>query len=108
MWDQHLAGLLRPQPGDPAGLPPAGPSEQRERPADAAGRRVRRRVWRPVEGGIQATAFHRLSDEAWTGLEAEAGALVAFLADREPMAYRRYAYWWTTLPSAEVRVLPGW
>lgn len=65
-------------------------------------------VWRPVEGGIQATAFYRLSDEAWTGLEAEAGALVAFLADRAPMAYRRYAHWWTTLPSAEVRVLPGW
>jgi hypothetical protein len=44
------------------------------------------RVWRPVDGGIQATAFYRLSDEAWTGLEAKAGALVAFLADREPMA----------------------
>jgi hypothetical protein len=41
-------------------------------------------VWRPVEGGIQATAFYRLSDEAWTGLEAEAGALVAFLGARWP------------------------
>jgi Winged helix DNA-binding domain len=65
-------------------------------------------VWLSVKGGIQTTAFHRLSDEAWTGLEAEAGALVAFPADREPMAYRHYAHWWTTLPSAEVRVLPGW
>jgi hypothetical protein len=64
-------------------------------------------VWRPVEAGIQATAFHRLSDEAWTGLEAEASALVALLAYREPIVYRRYAHWWTTLPSAEVRVLPG-
>jgi hypothetical protein len=64
-------------------------------------------VWRPVEGGIEATAFHRLSDEAWSGLGAEAGALVAFLADREPTVYRRYAHWWTTLPSAEVRLLPG-
>jgi hypothetical protein len=64
-------------------------------------------VWRPVEGGIQATAFHRLSEEAWTGLAAEAGALVAFLADREPIVYRRYAHWWTTLPSAEVRLLPA-
>jgi hypothetical protein len=108
MWDSILLAYLRPQPGDPAGLPPAGPSEQWERPADAAGRRVRRRGVAPVEGGIQATAFYRLSDEAWTGLEAEAGALVAFLADRAPMAYRRYAHWWTTLPSAEVRVLPGW
>jgi hypothetical protein len=64
-------------------------------------------VWRPIEGGIEATAFHRLSDEAWSGLVAEAGALVAFLADREPTVYRRYAHWWTTLPSAEVRLLPG-
>jgi hypothetical protein len=64
-------------------------------------------VWRPVEGGIEATAFHRLPEEAWAGLAAEAGALVAFLADRDPAVYRRYARWWITLPSAEVRVLPG-
>lgn len=64
-------------------------------------------VWRPLEGGIQATAFQRLPDQAWTGLAAEAQALLAFLADREPMVYRRYARWWTTLPGAEVRVLPG-
>jgi hypothetical protein len=64
-------------------------------------------VWRPSNGGIEATAFHRLSDEAWGGLEAEARALVAFLAEREPAVYRRYAHWWATLPSAEVRRLPG-
>jgi hypothetical protein len=65
-------------------------------------------VWRPVEGGIEATAFHRLDAAAWQGLAAEAAALVAFLADREPAVYRRYAHWWTKgLPSAEVRVLPG-
>jgi hypothetical protein len=64
-------------------------------------------VWRPVEGGVEATAFHRLSDEPWTGLAAEAGALAAFLADREPIVYRRYGHWWATLPSAEVRLLPG-
>jgi hypothetical protein len=64
-------------------------------------------VWRPFEGGIEATAFHRLSDEAWTGLAAEAAALVAFLADREPAVHRRYAHWWAALPSAEVRLLPG-
>ncbi len=63
-------------------------------------------VWRPVEGGIEATAFHRFSDEAWEGLAAEARALIAFLADREPNVYRRYDRWWSTLPSAEVRVLP--
>lgn len=64
-------------------------------------------VWRPVEDGIEATAFHRLADEAWDGLQAEARALVAFLGGRDPMVYRRYAHWWTTLPKAEVRVLPG-
>jgi hypothetical protein len=65
-------------------------------------------VWRPAEGGIEATAFHRLDDDAWQGLAGEASALVAFLADRDPAVYRRYAHWWTKeLPSAEVRLLPG-
>jgi Winged helix DNA-binding domain len=64
-------------------------------------------VWRPVEGGIEATAFHRLPDQAWTGLAAEAAALAAFLADRDPAVYRRYAHWWARLPAAEVRRLPG-
>ena len=65
-------------------------------------------VWRPVEGGIEATAFHPLPDEAWTGLQAEAGALVAFLAGRDPTVYRRYAHWWAKLPSAQVRLLAGY
>jgi Winged helix DNA-binding domain len=64
-------------------------------------------VWRTVEGGIEATAFHRLPTEAWAGLAAEAQALLALLADREPRVYRRYDRWWTALPRAEVRVLPG-
>jgi hypothetical protein len=64
-------------------------------------------VWRPVEGGIEATAFHRLSTSDWKALAAEAAAVVAFLADRDPTVYRRYAHWWAKLPSAEVRVLPG-
>ena len=68
-------------------------------------------VWRPVagaagEGGaIEATAFHRLPAEAWVGLEAEARMLLAFVADREPVVHRRYAHWWSTLPSAQVRLL---
>jgi hypothetical protein len=63
-------------------------------------------VWRPVAAGIEATAFHRLSDEAWHGLESEAGALLALLADRgDPAIYGRYSRWWATLPGAEVRVL---
>lgn len=65
-------------------------------------------VWRPVDGGIEATAFHELSRADWRGLEAEAAALVAFLADREPLVYRRYGHWWQKAPSgAEVRVLGG-
>jgi len=63
-------------------------------------------VWRPVEVGIEATAFHHLPDEAWEGLAAEARALMALLADREPSVYRRYDHWWTKLPSAKTRVLP--
>jgi hypothetical protein len=62
-------------------------------------------VWRTIEDGIEATAFHPLSDEDWTGLESEAAGLRRFLADREPMIYGRYAHWWDDLPSSEVRVL---
>ena len=64
-------------------------------------------VWRPVEGGIEATAFEPLTDEDWAGLAAEAAALVAFLADREPGIYARYARWWDGLPAHDVRMLPG-
>lgn len=65
-------------------------------------------VWRPVEGGIEATAFHELDEVTWKGLAAEAKALVAFLAGRDPAVYSRAAHWWAKgIPSAEVRVLPG-
>lgn len=64
-------------------------------------------VWRPVEGGIEASAFHRLTKDAWRGLAAEAHDLVAVLAGRDPQVYRRYGRWWQTLEAAEVRVLPG-
>jgi hypothetical protein len=64
-------------------------------------------VWRPVKEGIEATAFHRLPAEAWDRLAEEARALVSFLAAREPVVYRRYVHWWSKLPAAEVRVLPG-
>jgi hypothetical protein len=65
-------------------------------------------VWRPAPeqaGGIEVTAFHELDDLAWAGLETEARSLVAFLSGRQPDVYRRYARWWATLPSGEVRVL---
>jgi hypothetical protein len=64
-------------------------------------------VWRPVEDGIEVTAFHRLDDGTWQDLEAEASSLLTLLADREPIVYRRYARWWDSLPGEDVRVLGG-
>ena len=52
-------------------------------------------------------AIAKLPDEAWQGLADEARALTAFLAEREPRAYRRYNHWWAKLPSTEVRMLPA-
>jgi hypothetical protein len=62
-------------------------------------------VWRPLQDGIEVTAFHRLAAEDWSGLELEAHALRAFLAEREPIVYRRYAHWWDELPKATVRLV---
>jgi Winged helix DNA-binding domain len=67
-------------------------------------------VWRPAPdraGAIEVTAFHSLDDATWGELEAEARSLMGFLAGRDPDVYRRYTRWWTTLPSAEVRLLAG-
>ncbi|MFH8370980.1 winged helix DNA-binding domain-containing protein [Streptomyces sp. NPDC018031] len=65
-------------------------------------------VWRAVGGGIEATAFHPLPEDVWEALAAEARALGAFLADRDPDVYRRYGHWWDKgLPAAERRLLPG-
>ncbi|MFE2842813.1 winged helix DNA-binding domain-containing protein [Streptomyces scopuliridis] len=65
-------------------------------------------VWRAVDGGIEATAFHPLPGHVWEGLAAEARSLVAFLAARDPRVYGRYDHWWAKgLPGAETRLLPG-
>ena len=64
-------------------------------------------VWRPLDGRIEATAFHALTKADWTGLEEEGQSIAAFLADRDPNVYSRYARWWTGLPAAEVRLLGG-
>jgi hypothetical protein len=64
-------------------------------------------VWRPVDGRIEVTAFHRLDDETWDALAVEAAALVALLDERDPAVYRRYARWWRELPSEQVRLLPA-
>ncbi|MGW0914513.1 winged helix DNA-binding domain-containing protein [Streptomyces sp. NPDC002784] len=64
-------------------------------------------VWRPAEGGIEATAFHELPPGVWQELAQEARLLPALLAAREPRVYSRYGHWWKKLPAAHVRVLPA-
>lgn len=64
-------------------------------------------VWRPAEGGIEASAFHPLPADTWDAVAAEAVALQRLLADREPQVYSRYNHWWRDLPTAEARLLPG-
>jgi hypothetical protein len=64
-------------------------------------------VWRPVEGGVEVTAFHPLPGDVWDALAAEAHSLLSLLADREPRVYHRYDHWWSKLPGAEIRILPG-
>jgi hypothetical protein len=62
-------------------------------------------VWRPTDDGIEATAFHPLDEDAWAALDREARRLRTFLADREPLVYRRYGHWWSKLPAGTVRML---
>jgi hypothetical protein len=66
-------------------------------------------VWRPVDGGIEATAFHPLAPDDWDTLAEEAHTLTTLLADREPAPYSRHHHWWPRLPRSgtTVRLLPG-
>ncbi|MET9727839.1 winged helix DNA-binding domain-containing protein [Streptomyces zaomyceticus] len=65
-------------------------------------------VWRPVEGGVEVSAFHPLPARVWEELAGEAGALGGFLAARDPRVYSRYDHWWVKgLPVAETRVIPA-
>jgi hypothetical protein len=64
-------------------------------------------VWRSVDSGIEATAFHPLAERDWDALAVEAESLIAFLADRDPGVYQRYRHWWDHLPAGEVRVRPA-
>ncbi len=64
-------------------------------------------VWRAVEAGIEATAFHSLTDDVWERLGDEARSLAAFLAGRDPGVYRRYSHWWGKLSGGETRLLAG-
>ena len=65
----------------------------------------RRRVATGRDGGIEVTAFEPLSAATWTGVEREAGGLLALLATRDPGAYSRYGRWWASLPRDDVRVV---
>jgi hypothetical protein len=62
-------------------------------------------VWRALEDGIEVTAFRKLPAKVWSAIEAEAVALRAFLAERDPLVYRRYRRWWERLSGDEVRVV---
>ncbi|MEU0092503.1 winged helix DNA-binding domain-containing protein [Kribbella sp. NPDC006257] len=62
-------------------------------------------VWRTVDDGIEATAFHKLPAKVWKELGVEARALTKFLAKRDPHPYSRYHHWWPKLPDYETRVL---
>ena len=66
-------------------------------------------IWRAVEGGIEATAFHDLNADVWEALATEAHALTHFLDDRDPEVYRRYHHWWDKLPDGfNTMVLSGY
>jgi hypothetical protein len=63
-------------------------------------------VWRPVDAGVEVTAFHPLDPDAWVGIEGEVRALWPLLAERDPEAYGRFGHWWAKgLSSARVRVV---
>jgi hypothetical protein len=64
-------------------------------------------VWRPADGGIECTAFHRLRRDVWEALAMEAAALGTFLAERDPHVYRRYDHWWSRIRGDQIRLLPG-
>jgi hypothetical protein len=64
-------------------------------------------VWRPVEGGIEATAFRKLPAGVWKALKGEARDLFAMVGERDPRVYRRYDHWWKHLPAVDTRVLPA-
>ena len=63
-------------------------------------------VWRPVEGGVEVTAFRRLTPAEWDGLAEEAQRLAPVL-ERDARLYARFGHWFEGLGGAETRVLPA-
>lgn len=64
-------------------------------------------VWRPVDDGIEVTAFHQLDEQTWDAVAAEAGDLHTMLSGRDPTTYGRYVRWWDRLPAGDRRLLPA-
>ena len=62
-------------------------------------------VWRPVEGGIEVTAFERFTRTTWAALATQAADLEDFLGRRERTIHARYHRWFAGLPATAVRVL---
>ncbi|HEY3523622.1 MAG TPA: winged helix DNA-binding domain-containing protein [Candidatus Limnocylindrales bacterium] len=62
-------------------------------------------VWRPLDEAVEVSAFHRLDDDAWAGIEREARSLLAFLGRRERRIYTRYNRWFAGLQPVEVRTI---
>jgi hypothetical protein len=64
-------------------------------------------LWRATDAGIEARPLHPLPEEVWDALAEEAVSLQQFIADRDPLVFRRFNHWWEKLPPAETRLLPG-
>ena len=62
-------------------------------------------VWRPVDDGIEVTAFHPLDERTWDAVAEEAVDLHTMLTERDPATYGRYVRWWDRLPAGERRLL---
>ena len=62
-------------------------------------------VWRMTGGQVEATAFGPLPERTWDELTAEASALLALAAGRDPALYSRFGHWWKRLPDGERRLL---
>ncbi|SDJ50865.1 winged helix DNA-binding domain-containing protein [Streptomyces indicus] len=108
MWDSSLLAHVLPGRLMPAEFRPAAVRRNGDvLPCLLVDGRVAG-VWRAVGGGLELTAFRRLTAGEWRDLTEEAARLVSWLADRDPQVYGRYGHWWDKgLPGVETRVVKG-
>jgi hypothetical protein len=65
-------------------------------------------VWRPLDGGVELTAFETIDADSRKALTGEAEQLSAAVADRDPVMYKRYTHWWDKgFPGAKVGMVRG-